>query len=109
MILKFPKYRVGHSELKRHVKPCYFLSTDFVFTKIHMGIVQNLMDKNIPKNFDSASNWPQEKLSSHDSQKYIKPMSKKGRIFVGFSSNFFSLQHLFLWLQKVVLDLIYWI
>ena len=51
-------YRVGHSELKRHVKACYSLITDFVFTKIHMGIVQNLMDKNIPKHFDPASNWP---------------------------------------------------
>ena len=67
---------MGHSELKRHVKAFYSLSTDFVFTKIHMGIVPNLMDKNIPKNFDPASNWPQERLSSHDSHKYIKPMSK---------------------------------
>ena len=96
-------YRVGHSELKRHVKACYSLSIDFVFTKIHMGIVQNLMDKNIPKHFDPASNWPHQKLSSKDSQKYIKPMSempKKEEFSLGFHANILLFNNCFYGFKK---------
>ena len=39
----------------------------------------------------------------------MSQMQKKRRIFIGLSCKIFTFQQLFLWLQKVVLDLIYWI
>ena len=62
--------------------------------------------------FGPASVWPQQRPSSQASQKCILLTSKcqkKEQFLLHFHSKIFILPQLFLWLQKIVLDLIYWI
>ena len=66
-------YRV----LKRNFQVGYFLyislSCEAEITKLHMGILLTIMDNIIPKIIVPASIWPQQRLSSQASQKYIVP------------------------------------
>ena len=59
-----------------HIKAYYSLTSDLMVTKFHMGILPTLVDKIMHNNFGSASIWPQQKLSSQVSQKYIEPILK---------------------------------
>ena len=72
-LLDFFMYRV----LKRNFQVGYFLyislSCEAEITKLHMGILLTIMDKIIPKIIVPASIWPQQRLSSQASQKYIVP------------------------------------
>ena len=81
-------------------------------TKFHMGLLPTLVDKIMHNNFGLASIWPQKRLSSQVSQKYIEPTlkcKKKEEYLLHFYSKIFIFQQLFLWIQIVVLDQIYWI
>ena len=59
-----------------HVKAYYSLTSDLMVTKFHMGVLPTLVDKIMHNNFGSASIWPQQRLSSQVSQKYIEPTLK---------------------------------
>ena len=81
-----------------HVKAYYSLTSDLMVTKFHMGVLPTLVDKIMHNNFGSASIWPQQRLSSQVSQKYIEPTlkcQKKKNFCCLFTPKFLSFNNCF--------------